>query len=501
MLVCFAAMLPGHQTLPTDLSTETIDAEIAALQEDSWALIEFFASWCGVCQHFKPAYEAAADMIAASGERSHVFVARVDCATEIQACSQFDIGRYPTVLLGHPRDFNRNLTGSKRAMYSGPKDTGQLVDWVAKEIGRPIVPTGAALHPDAARPLGPVSKEAAAVAVKLAVARQVVDLVDVVTVTIRAYRETVNSPVRMKGLAARETLKDFLDLLTAAHPVKQCRIGAGKAGVALAKAWPGTEEAPVRSAALSHIHICGSKLGEQPWGACHGSSPGSRGYPCAMWQLFHSLAANLPEKGAPGVLWMTAVKGFMAHFFPCEDCSHHFVTMASETDAMVVETADEALLWSWRSHNRVNARVNKQEGEEHFGDASFPKVQWPQAALCPKCRIAGPGGDDGGIDGGWSEADVLKFLKAFYTGGLGGGAGSKRKWFLKGNRKTSINRDEPLISWALLGHSRIVRTIFWAVFMILAILAFFALSSVSRSRTTVKQLRGNRNSKVTSRPF
>jgi hypothetical protein len=49
-----------------------------------------------------------------------------------------------------------------------------------------------------------------------------VDLVDVVTVTIRAYRETVNSPVRMKGLAARETLKDFLDLLTAAHPVKQC---------------------------------------------------------------------------------------------------------------------------------------------------------------------------------------------------------------------------------------------------------------------------------------
>lgn len=27
-----------------------------------------------------------------------------------------------------------------------------------------------------------------------------------------------------------------------------------------------------------------------------------------MWQLFHSLAANLPKEASPGVLWMTAVK-------------------------------------------------------------------------------------------------------------------------------------------------------------------------------------------------
>ncbi len=49
-------------------------------------------------------------------------------------------------------------------------------------------------------------------------------------------------------------------------------------------------------------------MAAQAWGGCRGSSPGGRGYPCAMWQLFHVLAANAPESSGVGVLWLTAVK-------------------------------------------------------------------------------------------------------------------------------------------------------------------------------------------------
>lgn len=92
---------------------------------------------CGACQHFKPAYEAASDLIAGSGERKHVAVARVDCATENFACQQFGVRSYPTVLLGHPQDFLPDANATQRAVYKGSRDNGQpLVDWVAQQIGR-----------------------------------------------------------------------------------------------------------------------------------------------------------------------------------------------------------------------------------------------------------------------------------------------------------------------------------------------------------------------------
>lgn len=92
---------------------------------------------CGACQHFKPAYEAASDLIAGSRESKHVTVARVDCATENFACQQVSVRSYPTVLLGHPRDFLPDANATQRAKYGGSRDNGQpLVDWVAQQIGR-----------------------------------------------------------------------------------------------------------------------------------------------------------------------------------------------------------------------------------------------------------------------------------------------------------------------------------------------------------------------------
>ena len=44
VLVLYAA-LPSSAALPIDLSSENWDATFAALPEDSWAVVEFFASW------------------------------------------------------------------------------------------------------------------------------------------------------------------------------------------------------------------------------------------------------------------------------------------------------------------------------------------------------------------------------------------------------------------------------------------------------------------------
>ena len=46
----------------------------------------------------------------------------------------------------------------------------------------------------------------------------------------------------------------------------------------------------------------------------------------------------------------------MESFFPCETCSKHFAGMAVEDDARLVQSPDEALLWSWSAHNRVSTQ-------------------------------------------------------------------------------------------------------------------------------------------------
>jgi len=50
---------------------------------------------------------------------------------------------------------------------------------------------------------------------------QRLDLTDVVSATVASFRATVDNPALMKGVESRQALKDYLDLLATAHPVKQ----------------------------------------------------------------------------------------------------------------------------------------------------------------------------------------------------------------------------------------------------------------------------------------
>ncbi len=115
----------------------------------------------------------------------------------------------------------------------------------------------------------------------------------------------------------------------------------------LSKVWPNASQPP-KAGAFAKSHVCGKHFKEQvsrcmqndiftmslgvlnhvigsewksdtksrfmthcaclqDWGSCRGSSPGTRGYTCALWLLFHSLAAHVTGDTG-GALWMAAVK-------------------------------------------------------------------------------------------------------------------------------------------------------------------------------------------------
>ncbi|XP_035683893.1 sulfhydryl oxidase 1-like [Branchiostoma floridae] len=147
---------------------------------------------------------------------------------------------------------------------------------------------------------------------------------------------------------------------------------------------------------------------EVRWVGCQGSQPHGRGYSCSLWLLFHTLTVQQaaepdPTQNSQSVL--LAMRAYITTMFGCQECGKNFqkeaVTM--ETD---VATPDEAVLWLWRTHNRVNKRLHGDLSE----DPQFPKVQFPPPWLCPSCHLAqGPE-----TEPVWDEGQVLQFLKRHY---------------------------------------------------------------------------------------
>nr|WGD08016.1 quiescin sulfhydryl oxidase 2 [Osteobrama belangeri] len=114
------------------------------------------------------------------------------------------------------------------------------------------------------------------------------------------------------------------------------------------------------------MRISGLYLSEQvQWVGCQGSSVALRGYPCSLWTLFHVLtvqAANRPDALAntgfedDPLAVLQTMRRYIGTFFGCQECGKHFEEMAQES-LNQVKSVDEAVLWLWRKHNQVNARL------------------------------------------------------------------------------------------------------------------------------------------------
>ena len=158
---------------------------------------------------------------------------------------------------------------------------------------------------------------------------------------------------------------------------------------------------------------------EIKWRGCQGSKPHYRGFPCSLWVLFHSMTvhcATSPETGLTGLEVLQRIRGFIDVFFGCRYCRDHFVEMAKNL-TNEVKTHEDAILWLWSRHNRVNARL----AQDVSTDPWYPKVQFPPPDLCIDCRketdaantiVTSPG--YGVPETKWNKKVVLEFLKEHY---------------------------------------------------------------------------------------
>ena len=83
-----------------------------------------------------------------------------------------------------------------------------------------------------------------------------------------------------------------------------------------------------------------------------------------------------------------------------------------------VTSHDDAIIWLWKGHNQVNARLRKDTST----DPVHPKIQFPPPTMCQECRSPTTAEDTIVTDPGfgvekvnWNKRVVLEFLKEHYS--------------------------------------------------------------------------------------
>eukprot|EP00232_Nephroselmis_pyriformis_P003304 CAMPEP_0182910012 /NCGR_PEP_ID=MMETSP0034_2-20130328/36068_1 /TAXON_ID=156128 /ORGANISM="Nephroselmis pyriformis, Strain CCMP717" /LENGTH=436 /DNA_ID=CAMNT_0025046305 /DNA_START=80 /DNA_END=1386 /DNA_ORIENTATION=- len=373
-----------------ELEVGNLDETLDAVPEDDFCLVEFYASWCPACQRFRKHYERIAAVFNQDPRpRPNIYVARLDCQSQGEMCKRFNIKGYPTMVFGHPSVFV-GKDGKDGQEVKSQRTADGVMNWINKHMGthHQLIPE---LPPEEAD-TGLATAQRVQSGQKLALAKranpELVDMGDVEKATVAAF----DSIFSEQALSAhsRDNFVKFAELLAAAHPIASCRTGGASLLSRLDTLWPQKFLDAVPTQELRRFRPCGRAPPPAAWGSCEGSSPGTRGYTCGLWLMFHTLAAGMDE-GRPdaGLAFVEAMRGFMDSFFGCDECRGHFLEMAAKPAARAVRSKRDAVMWLWRSHNLVNARIRKEEAARGDGDPAFPKEQWPSPHLCPECHRGG----------------------------------------------------------------------------------------------------------------
>ncbi|KAJ0255372.1 Protein disulfide isomerase-like 1-3 [Hirschfeldia incana] len=95
------------------------------VRNNSFAMVEFYAPWCGACQALAPEYAAAATEL-----KGVAALAKIDATEEADLALEYEIQGYPTVFLF--------VDGEMRKTYEGERTKDEIVTWLKRKASPSI---------------------------------------------------------------------------------------------------------------------------------------------------------------------------------------------------------------------------------------------------------------------------------------------------------------------------------------------------------------------------
>ena len=334
------------------------DEELAiTLASGSFALVEFYAAWCGHCQHYAPTYEDVARL--AHEKLPQLTVAAINCPSHETACSQHGVHEFPTLIIFPGTGPSLKITQRDRsaaavvawAAHHAP-DSSSLSqapsDWArdAPEEA-PTARVGPQLRPR--RATQPVPVQDILAAARYGLMHEVPAALEAefnVSALPDAQHEMNKRghEVRMLDSAAeinhRHVYTALVAWLRALSEGLPREVDGGAARAA-------TRELSERLLRRRHGTLGPSDwremldaVGVAEWPdehvMCSSSRPELHAYPCSLWLLFHTLLAHAK---APRLLWLLLLWLLLSWLLLLWLAAHPHVTRAREggpCDAHVV---------------------------------------------------------------------------------------------------------------------------------------------------------------------
>merc|ERR1711862_700593 len=109
----------------SDVLTLTDATYEAALKENAFLFVKFYAPWCGHCKRLAPDWDKAATALKEKGSKGAI--AKVDCTVEKTTCSANEVRGYPTL------KFFAN--GELVEKYAGKRTAEDIIEYVLEKSG------------------------------------------------------------------------------------------------------------------------------------------------------------------------------------------------------------------------------------------------------------------------------------------------------------------------------------------------------------------------------